>query len=294
MTLTDNFIEQQLPPPPARVLDAGCGDGALARIMLARGYDVTAIDIDPQRADDVVRCADICTFGITDPTDAGPYDVVIFSLSLHHVSDLAAALDRAQALLRPGGRLIVDEFAHERAGDRIADLFFAEPNSLPRWREHHGDYHTGEAVSSAIAARFDVTLAHTAPYLYRYLNDESLRDTETVLGLQLVATRSDYPTKENIMPIIRTTRYTIAPENIDEALARRNSLIAVLRDRVAGPTSAQLCRLQDGTYVDIWRWNSHEDLQAAQAAAPSLPETAAAFALVPDAIAENAEIVDER
>jgi hypothetical protein len=138
MTLTESFIEQQLPPPPARVLDAGCGDGTLARAMLARGYEVTAIDIDPQRADDVVRCADICTFGITD-------------------------IDRTRALLRPGGRLIVDEFAHERADDRIADLFFAEPNSLLRWREHHGDYHTGEAISGTIAARFDVALTLADP-----------------------------------------------------------------------------------------------------------------------------------
>ncbi len=34
-----------LPPPPARVLEIGCGNGAFARVLLQRGYDVVAFDI---------------------------------------------------------------------------------------------------------------------------------------------------------------------------------------------------------------------------------------------------------
>jgi len=36
-----------LSPPPARVLDAGCGDGALSAWLARLGYQVTAIDVDP-------------------------------------------------------------------------------------------------------------------------------------------------------------------------------------------------------------------------------------------------------
>ncbi len=36
-----------LPPPPARLLDAGCGDGTVARWLAGLGYRVTAIDADP-------------------------------------------------------------------------------------------------------------------------------------------------------------------------------------------------------------------------------------------------------
>ncbi|MBM4367390.1 MAG: class I SAM-dependent methyltransferase [Deltaproteobacteria bacterium] len=34
-------------PPPARVLDVGCGDGADAKLLAAAGYDVQGIDVSP-------------------------------------------------------------------------------------------------------------------------------------------------------------------------------------------------------------------------------------------------------
>jgi len=33
-----------LPPPPARVLDVGCGQGALTTALAVDGYDVLGID----------------------------------------------------------------------------------------------------------------------------------------------------------------------------------------------------------------------------------------------------------
>ncbi|WP_158602993.1 class I SAM-dependent methyltransferase [Jiangella rhizosphaerae] len=176
-----DFFDGHLPACPARVLDAGCGDGALADRLRARGYEVTAIDIDPALARPGVRIADICGF-----RDA-PYDAVVFSLSLHHVADLDSALDTTRSLLWPGGRLLLDEFAHEYADDAIADRFYAAPGSLPRWKERHREYHTGTAMVEAVARRFAITSLARVPYLHRYLEDESVRDAESVLGLQVVA-----------------------------------------------------------------------------------------------------------
>ena len=41
------FVRSALPPPPARVLEVGAGDGELAAALLAAGYDVVAIDPAP-------------------------------------------------------------------------------------------------------------------------------------------------------------------------------------------------------------------------------------------------------
>ena len=49
------WLERVLPPPPARVLDAGCGTGALARALSAHGYAVTAIDADPAAVLEAIR-----------------------------------------------------------------------------------------------------------------------------------------------------------------------------------------------------------------------------------------------
>jgi len=178
-----DFITSNLPPAPVRVLDAGCGNGALADRLRGHGYEVTAIDIDPALARSGVRIADICAFRDR------PYDAVVFVLSLHHVHSLGAALDATRALLKPGGRLLVDEFAHENADSAMADRFFASPGSLQRWRDKHGEFHTGSAMVDAISRRFTLISLAQVPYLYRYLDDESLRDSESVLGLQLIAHR---------------------------------------------------------------------------------------------------------
>ena len=36
-----------LPPPPALVVDVGCGEGRLPRDLRARGYEVIAVDASP-------------------------------------------------------------------------------------------------------------------------------------------------------------------------------------------------------------------------------------------------------
>src|SRR5207253_10746950 len=55
----------------------------------------------------------------------GPFDVVLFTRSLHHMP-LDAALDRAEALLAHGGILVTEEFAYERADAATARYLEAE------------------------------------------------------------------------------------------------------------------------------------------------------------------------
>lgn|SRR5689334_13072956 len=95
------------------------------------------------------------------------------------------------------------------------------------------------------------------------------------------------------MALLRTTRFTADPADVDAMLERRRKLLETVRAGYAGPSATRLIRVDERTWVDSWRWDSAETMRAALEAAPSLPEAAAAFALTSDAAAENGEIVDE-
>jgi hypothetical protein len=95
------------------------------------------------------------------------------------------------------------------------------------------------------------------------------------------------------MALIRTTRFTADPTDADLVLERRGQLIAALRARYAGPTETRLVRVDERTWVDMWRWDSPESLSAALTGGPNLPEAAAAFAVARDVSAEQGELVAE-
>ena len=98
------------------------------------------------------------------------------------------------------------------------------------------------------------------------------------------------------MPVIRTTRFEVAPPDVEEMIARRNALVAAVRDAFPGLTEARLARVGEQTWIDSWRWESAASLDAAlkAAAAGALPAAGPAFALAGNATAETAEIIDER
>jgi 2-polyprenyl-3-methyl-5-hydroxy-6-metoxy-1,4-benzoquinol methylase len=112
-------------PLRSRVLDVGCGTGALARELAAkRGAKVTAIDLSPRMVD-VARLRSPASLGIeyavADLMELSPtgFDVVISTNTLHHLP-LADAAARMAAALVPGGMML------------IADLFSARgPLELP-------------------------------------------------------------------------------------------------------------------------------------------------------------------
>jgi len=203
---TISYLKRVLPPPPARVLDVGCGSGELLHALGAEGYAVLGIDTD---AESIARAealggraveADFLSF------EDELFDVVYFGRSLHHVFPLSAALERAQDLLAPGGLLVAEEFAIESVDAttarwlydldsvlQAAELLRAdepphhaghhEPSNstgprghadihdpLERWRiEHVHDppLTTGQDMVATIAASFEVRLVERVPYLYR-------------------------------------------------------------------------------------------------------------------------------
>jgi hypothetical protein len=96
------------------------------------------------------------------------------------------------------------------------------------------------------------------------------------------------------MAVVRTHRYRVDPADLEELLRRRAKLIAAIRAAYTGLAEVRLTRLDDETFTDAWRWDSAEQMRAALAAAPTLPEARAAMSLTRDSTAEDGEIVDER
>ena len=110
MSLT-NFVLRYL-PPPARVLEIGCGPvGDLTYAIAAAGYDIVAVDpVAPEGP--LFR-----RIPFEDFTEPGPFDAVVASLSMHHLADLRRTAAAIASLLRPGGRFILQEWDRDRLLD---------------------------------------------------------------------------------------------------------------------------------------------------------------------------------
>jgi SAM-dependent methyltransferase len=139
------FVLSQLPPPRARVLEVGCGQGGLARALDMEGYEVVAIDPEAPEGP-IFRQTTIEALD-----EPGPFDAVVASLSLHHVHDLGGALDKLVRILR--GPLILNEHAWDRL----------EPMT-PEWEEEHTGLHGYATMRPELDRRFEERFFEWRPY----------------------------------------------------------------------------------------------------------------------------------
>jgi SAM-dependent methyltransferase len=175
------FVLSELPPAPARVLEVGCGEGALARALDAAGHRVTAID--PAAPDGPI----FRRLKLEDFPDGERYDAVVAARSLHHVTHLGAALDKVVGLLSPGGVLVLEEFAWDRLDAATAQWFYGQQRALAAagraermpstladcrkdWEDEHAGLHGYEAMRRELDPRFDERRFTWMPYLYRLLD----------------------------------------------------------------------------------------------------------------------------
>ena len=104
-------------PPGVRLLDAGCGDGALVAAAAAKGAEVTGVDPDPAMllaAQKRLAGAGVkATFteGRLErlPFPDASFDVVASITVLCFLPDAEPAFREMARVLRPGGRLILGE-----------------------------------------------------------------------------------------------------------------------------------------------------------------------------------------
>jgi ubiquinone/menaquinone biosynthesis C-methylase UbiE len=101
--------------PDDRVLDAGCGAGAiLAPAAQAAGH-ATGIEISPSMAERAREAAPGADVVVGDaavlPFDDGSFDVVISGFVIFFIADPTAALREWRRVLRPGGRIVLSTWA---------------------------------------------------------------------------------------------------------------------------------------------------------------------------------------
>jgi 2-polyprenyl-3-methyl-5-hydroxy-6-metoxy-1,4-benzoquinol methylase len=96
------------------VLDAGCGEGYLSRILAQRGANVTGVDISP-RLVEMARAKEpggAIPYHVADlsqplPTYQAHFDLVASYFVLNDVYDYEGFLATMSALLKPAGRLVI-------------------------------------------------------------------------------------------------------------------------------------------------------------------------------------------
>jgi SAM-dependent methyltransferase len=181
------FVEAQLPAPPARVLEVGCGSGNLARALAAVGYRVVAID--PRApVGDIFESVSLEEFGGT-----GPFEAVVANRALHHIPNLPRALDRIARLLAVGGLLIVHEHAWERMDEPTASWYLerrgaVDPDAprsveqcLTDWAADHAGLHGYADMRAELDRRFDERFFAWTPYLYGELGGREVEPEERAL-----------------------------------------------------------------------------------------------------------------
>jgi cyclopropane fatty-acyl-phospholipid synthase-like methyltransferase len=123
---------------PGRILDLGCGDGRLTAFLLAEYPDSTAIcvDLSPVMLDaararfDGDERVTFVEHRLDEPLPVdGPFDAIVSSLAIHHVTDERKRTLYAEAagLLAPGG-----VFAN------LEIVASPTPELHVRWREEMG------------------------------------------------------------------------------------------------------------------------------------------------------------
>jgi SAM-dependent methyltransferase len=160
------FVLARLRPPPARILEIGCGSGELARALSAARYEVVAVDPAAPEGEQFRRVS------FEDFGEPGPFDAIVASRSLHHIHDLGGALDKVVHLLGEGGVLLLDEFAWDRMDEATAEWYYTRRNEpvdgwRERWEAEHDDLHTYEAMRRELDERFRERWFAWLPYLHR-------------------------------------------------------------------------------------------------------------------------------
>lgn len=140
--------------PARRVLDFGCGEGALLPSLSGAYEEICAIDLDPNAARAI--CERLALRNVTVATATPgrlPYpdahfDLVFAADVLEHIPDLAPVLAELKRVLRPGGSLLVSA--------PTENLLYAAGRKVFGFQKPADHYRTAKDIARALAPSFSV------------------------------------------------------------------------------------------------------------------------------------------
>ncbi len=105
-------VQALVEAPGARILDVGCGEGALAQALRQGGAThIAGVELQPEAAARARSRVDVLVEGsLLDtslPFRNGEFDYIILADVLEHLPDPDHALDRLLPFLAPDGRLVI-------------------------------------------------------------------------------------------------------------------------------------------------------------------------------------------
>ncbi|MBW2650175.1 MAG: class I SAM-dependent methyltransferase [Deltaproteobacteria bacterium] len=120
----------------SRVLEVGCGDGRLTVLLAGKSGELVAIDPDDACIAEARRNIRGVDFRIGSGEamefEDESFDLIIFTMSLHHHTDCAQALREAHRTLGKDGRLVLLEPAIDGEIQRLYHLFVDETPAIER------------------------------------------------------------------------------------------------------------------------------------------------------------------
>jgi ubiquinone/menaquinone biosynthesis C-methylase UbiE len=114
--MREAYLSEVAVPKNARVLDVGCGTGALTRVLAERPNVTEVVGVDPsptllEKARELAAGRPSLKFEQADgrelPFDADCFDLALFHTALCHIPSPERALAEAFRVLRPRGWLVV-------------------------------------------------------------------------------------------------------------------------------------------------------------------------------------------
>lgn len=97
-----------------QILDAACGPGKYAEVLLSQGAELTGFDISPRMIENARKRnegADVFfVHDLVEPLDMfeeGSFDVVLCALAMHYVENWNPTMKEFYRVLKPGGSLVM-------------------------------------------------------------------------------------------------------------------------------------------------------------------------------------------